>query len=1335
MASSCTTGYSHLPLVHHFELGEGMQLQVTVFGSLKWGNAKVELQLRNCSNMWILHWGIVYHGQKNWVLPNEHPAGTKSYGQTALQTPFSKNGDVYMVILELRDPKAQAIEFVLKEDGRNRWLKRNQQNFRIEIVQDAIVATPIPKDLVEVKAYKLWESKGRPKGSPQQEKQDYEDALREIQSQLSRGISLDEIWSSIRPSNSTTNADSKKHLTPQNGATTSIYNDPRNSTQQAYSTRVADNNEQLLRVIPIYSTTTPAYQRKHDVGQWLHKLSAMQAKGKLFAAPSLMDLVEKSFGGDKIILRQKFHIDNHEIVVLYRGDRHLLIAVNMKGDTVLHWGVSQVSLGEWLVPSPDILPERSKLVDGACQTYFKSMTIGQSFFQYVDINLQRKDFMGIQFILWTAGIWMKNKGSNFVVGLKPIKTGCGKSEGTAKWLLDEIARRETDAERSLMHRFNIATELIEIYQNEGETALIGVLVWLRLMACRQLKWNKNYNVKPREISAAKDKFTSSLQRIYLNQPDHREIIRLIMATVGRGGHGDLGQRIRDEILVIQRNNNCKGGMMEEWHQKLHNNSSPDDVIICQALLDYVRSDFNIGVYWRTLNANGLTKAILQSYDRPIVSEPHFRVEHKRGLIEDLSSYLKTLKAVHSGADLESAIDSCLGCSIKGHDFMNQVQVNPVGLPLRLQESLKFAKMHIEDSDIGLLMEKLLESRIELHPLLFTSHGRLKDLIFLDLALDSAVRTTMERGFKDLNSTNVQDIMFFISLLLENLCLSTFENEDLIYCTKDWYRISETYKPNDQQWALQAKAVVDRVRLILSQKSQCYQEMIQPTAVYLGLLLRVEKWAIDIFAEELIRSGSAASLSVLVNHFVPTLRKIADVGSWQVISPVEVCGFVTTVNDLIAVQNKVYSKPTVILANRVTGEEEIPGGVVAVLTPDTPDVLSHVSIRARNSKVCFATCFDQSIFKNLKLKEGKAISIKLRSSSLVISDSSDSGISCGRLVPFSIPRAVALKKKTFGGKYAVSFEEFTSELVGSKSQNIQYLRGRVPSWIKIPMSVAIPFGVFEAVLAADLNKDLAKQLSSLVPLVKGGDNSKLQAIQETVLLLKAPPEMINELKNKMRRSMIPWPGDESEDRWTNGWQAIKKVWASKWNQRAYISCRKANLNHDHVCMAILIQELISADYAFVIHTRNPLSGDNSEIYAEIVKGLGETLVGAYAGRAMGFTAKKSYLDSPIIVGYPSKQIGLFIKNKTLIFRSDSNGEDLEGYAGAGLYDSVIMDKAEEIILGYSSDRLIADKAFQRTILSKIAKVGKVIEDIYRSSQDIEGVVKDGEIYVVQTRPQI
>ncbi|XP_060968830.1 alpha-glucan water dikinase 1, chloroplastic-like [Cannabis sativa] len=103
------------------------------------------------------------------------------------------------------------------------------------------------------------------------------------------------------------------------------------------------------------------------------------------------------------------------------------------------------------------------------------------------------------------------------------------------------------------------------------------------------------------------------------------------------------------------------------------------------------------------------------------------------------------------------------------------------------------------------------------------------------------------------------------------------------------------------------------------------------------------------------------------------------------------------------------------------------------------------------------------------------------------------------------------------------------------------------------------------------------------------------------------------------------------------------------------------------MAVLVQEIINADYAFVIHTTNPSSGDSSEIYAEVVKGLGETLVGAYPGRAMSFICKKNALDFPQLLGYPSKPIGLFI-SRSIIFRSDSNGEDLEGYAGAGLQDA-------------------------------------------------------------------
>jgi hypothetical protein len=54
-----------------------------------------------------------------------------------------------------------------------------------------------------------------------------------------------------------------------------------------------------------------------------------------------------------------------------------------------------------------------------------------------------------------------------------------------------------------------------------------------------------------EISKAQDRLTDSLQNVFISHPQYRELLRMIMSTVGRGGEGDVGQRIRDEILVIQ----------------------------------------------------------------------------------------------------------------------------------------------------------------------------------------------------------------------------------------------------------------------------------------------------------------------------------------------------------------------------------------------------------------------------------------------------------------------------------------------------------------------------------------------------------------------------------------------------------------------------------------------------------------------------------------------------------------------------------------------------------------------------------------------------------------
>ncbi|KAK9108139.1 hypothetical protein Syun_024150 [Stephania yunnanensis] len=1073
---------------------------------------QIDIQVTNSSNSLTLHWGGIRGGQNNWMLPSRRPHGTKAYKNKALRTPFAKE-EYEAARAELLDEISRGITI---DKLRERFAKSDEQSKTHEArskTREASVPekkSKIPDDLVQIQAYVRWEKAGKPNYSPEQQLSEFEEARKDLQNELDKGSSLEEIRKKV--------------------------------TKGDIQLKVSKQKKRR--------TVERIQRKKRDLMQLLNKHTARIVEEQSFIAseaPTAIQLFSKS----------KEEQDGGAIL-------------NKK------------------VPPKSVLPHGSVLLGGACETEFIENYLNDypEKVQSLEIEINEDSYVGIPFVLKSGENWIKNGGSDFYVdfSIEPKKrskeTGDGK--GTAKALLKKIAELEPEAQK-----FNIAADLMEWARDAGELGIAGILVWMRFMATRQLIWNKNYNVKPREISKAQDRLTDLLQNIYKRSPQHREFLRLIMSTVGRGGEGDMGQRIRDEILVIQRKNDCKGGMMEEWHQKLHNNTSPDDVVICQALIDYVKSDMDINVYWNTLKSNGITKERLLSYDRAIHSEPNFRRDQKEGLLRDLGHYLRTLKAVHSGADLESAIANCMGYKAEG----------------------------------------LLEAREELRPLLLSSHDRLKDLLFLDLALDSTVRTAIERGYEELNDAGPEVYTAF-----------TVVAGQWFFSVSGWSHALNMLKSKDEHWALYAKSVLDRTRLALSRKSEHYQRVLQPSAEYLGSLLGVDEWALN---------------------------------SWQIISPVEVVGHVVVVDELLSVQNKSYGQPTILVAKSVKGEEEIPDGTVAVLTPDMPDVLSHVSVRARNSKV----------------KDGGW------SGENSVDSRQDTGTA-----------SLTLVQKKFCGRYAISSEEFTNEMVGAKSRNISYLKGKVPSWVGIPTSVALPFGVFEKVLSDGTNKAVADSIESLKKRLEKGDFNVLGEIRSRVLDLISPTPLVEQLKQKMQNSGMPWPGDEGEQRWEQAWTAIKKVevWASKWNERAYFSTRKVKLNHDYLCMAVLVQEIINADYAFVIHTSNPSSGDSSEIYAEVVRGLGETLVGAYPGRALSFVCKKNDLNSPKVniywfpvaymeffrvptlkpahvsftcsmpfaliqvLGYPSKRIGLFIK-RSIIFRSDSNGEDLEGYAGAGLYD--------------------------------------------------------------------
>jgi len=147
-----------------------------------------------------------------------------------------------------------------------------------------------------------------------------------------------------------------------------------------------------------------------------------------------------------------------------------------------------------------------------------------------------------------------------------------------------------------------------------------IYVWLRYSSQRKLTWQRNYNVKPKELSEAQRRLTRVVSGVYCSSPHLRDVTRLMLGTVGKGGDGGQGQQIRDEILNIMHRNDIKevsGIWMEEWHQKLHNNTTPDDIVICEAYLAFTRADGDVGEYWRVLGEGGVTRDRLESFERPI----------------------------------------------------------------------------------------------------------------------------------------------------------------------------------------------------------------------------------------------------------------------------------------------------------------------------------------------------------------------------------------------------------------------------------------------------------------------------------------------------------------------------------------------------------------------------------------------------------------------------------------------------------------------------------------------------------------------------------------------
>ncbi len=317
----------------------------------------------------------------------------------------------------------------------------------------------------------------------------------------------------------------------------------------------------------------------------------------------------------------------------------------------------------------------------------------------------------------------------------------------------------------------------------------------------------------------------------------------------------------------------------------------------------------------------------------------------------------------------------------------------------------------------------------------------------------------------------------------------------------------------------------------------------------------------------------------------------------------------------------------------------------------------------------------------------------------------------------------------GLKVIAWFEEITKDdigLVGGKGANLGELaRAKVP----------VPPGF---VVTADTYFEFLKQtkLETVIRKLLEGidiyDNQKLREISDKIkqqIISQQIPEDISEIIKISYRRLgselvavrssataedLPdssFAGQQStflnvrgDDAVVN---AVKNCWASLFEARAIFYRQERGFDHFKVGIAVPVQTMVQSETSGVLFTIEPLSSDNTKIIIEAIFGLGEFIVS-------GEVTPDLYMLDKSDLKILSKEI----KKQLFQLNRDPN-------KGAG-------DPEPNITLEVAPEKQSQQKLSDKDIVA-LAKIGKTIEDLYQTPQDIEWAKQNDHIYIVQARP--
>lgn len=168
------------------------------------------------------------------------------------------------------------------------------------------------------------------------------------------------------------------------------------------------------------------------------------------------------------------------------------------------------------------------------------------------------------------------------------------------------------------------------------------------------------------------------------------------------------------------------------------------------------------------------------------------------------------------------------------------------------------------------------------------------------------------------------------------------------------------------------------------------------------------------------------------------------------------------------------------------------------------------------------------------------------------------------------------------------------------------------------------------------------------------------------------------------------------------QKIRSCWSAAFSKNVLTYCSSRGMKTPPRGVAVILQELITADKAGITFSINPITGNSKQIVIESAWGLGEIVVSG-----------KITPDTWII----EKKSNRIMKKKIM------NQEYLFGI-------SPVTNRFEKLEIDTD---LKSTPSLKEDELLKVASLASTIEKIYDYPQDIEWAIYEDKLFTLQSRP--